>query len=45
MPLSLDLRHAVRLIRKAPWFTASAVAVLGLGIGVTTAVFSLIGVA
>jgi len=45
MPISLDVRHAVRLIRKAPWFTASAVAVLGLGIGVTTAVFSLVDAA
>jgi predicted permease len=45
MPVSHDARHAVRLIRKAPWFTASAVAVLGLGIGVTTAVFSLVDAA
>jgi putative ABC transport system permease protein len=42
MPVSHDVRHAFRLIRKTPWFTASAVAVLGLGIGVTTAVFSLV---
>jgi putative ABC transport system permease protein len=45
MPVSHDVRHAVRLIRKAPWFTLSAVAVLALGIGVTTAVFSLIDAA
>jgi len=45
MSLSHDIRHAVRLIHKAPWFTASAVAVLALGIGVTTAVFSLVDAA
>ena len=45
MPVAHDVRYAVRLVRKAPWFTVSAVAVLGLGIGVTTAVFSLIDAA
>jgi putative ABC transport system permease protein len=40
-----DIPHAVRLIHKAPWFTAAAVAVLGLGIGATTAVFSLVDAA
>jgi hypothetical protein len=36
-----DIRHARRLVRKAPWFTAAAVSVLGVGIGATTAIFSL----
>jgi putative ABC transport system permease protein len=40
-----DIRHAVRLIHKAPWFTAASVAVLGLGIGATTAIFSLVDAA
>ena len=41
MSLPHDIRHAFRLIRKAPWFTAASVCVLGLGIGATTAIFSL----
>jgi putative ABC transport system permease protein len=45
MSLPHDIRHAVRLIRKAPWFTAASVSVLGLGIGATTAIFSLIDAA
>jgi putative ABC transport system permease protein len=35
-----DLAYAVRLIRKAPAFSAIAVIALGIGIGVNTAVFS-----
>jgi putative ABC transport system permease protein len=36
------LRHTIRLLLKSPGFTVSAVLILGLGIGVNTAVFSLI---
>ena len=45
MSLPHDIRQAFRLIRKAPWFTAASVTVLGLGIGATTAIFSLVDAA
>jgi putative ABC transport system permease protein len=37
-----DLRDALRQFRKAPGFTATAVITLALGIGATTAIFTLI---
>ena len=35
-----DVRHALRLLRRAPGFTFTALATIGLGVGLNSAVFS-----
>lgn len=38
----MDLRHTLRQLRRSPAFTATAVVTLALGIGATTAIFTLV---
>lgn len=40
--LGRDLRHGVRLWRRQPWFTAMVLLILGLGIGATTIMVTLV---
>ena len=41
----LRLRHAIRSLGRSPTFAATAIATLALGIGATTAIFTIINAA
>src|SRR6204780_3167408 len=42
MSMKADLRHAWRQLRKAPGIATTAIVTLALGIGATTAIFTLV---
>ena len=37
-----DFRYGIRLAIKAPWFAVAVIAILGLGVGAATAIFSIV---